>query len=41
MLVQNGQPVAFDDTRLTPAEQTYYVGEQELLAVIHALGAAT
>ena len=37
VLMQDGQPVAFDGKRLTPAEQNYDVGEQELLAVIHAL----
>ena len=37
VLLQDGQPVAFDGKRLTPAEQNYGVGEQELLAVIHAL----
>ena len=35
--MQDGQSVAFDAKRLTPAEQNYGVGDQELLAVIHAL----
>ena len=29
--------MAFEGKRMSPAEQTYGVGEQELLAVIHAL----
>ena len=37
VLLQDGRPVAFDGKRLSPAEQNYGVGEQELLAVIHAL----
>lgn len=37
VLVQDGQPVACDGKRLTPAEQNYDVGEQELIAVTHAL----
>ena len=37
VLLQGGQPVAFDGKRLSPAEQNYSAGEQELLAVIHAL----
>ena len=37
VLLQDGRPVAFDGKRLSPAEQNYSVGEQELLAVIHAL----
>ena len=37
VLMQAGRPIAFDGTRLSPAEQNYHVGEQELLAVIHAL----
>ena len=35
VLMQSGRPVAFDGKRLSPAEQNYHVGEQELLAVIH------
>ena len=37
MLPHDGRPVAFDSKRLSPAEQNYSSGEQELLAVIHAL----
>ena len=37
VLMQDGQPVAFEGKRLMPAEQNYDVGEQELLAVMHAL----
>ena len=37
VLLQGGRPVAFDGKRLSPAEQNYSIGEQELLAVIHAL----
>ncbi len=37
VLLQDGRPVAFDGKRLTPAEQNYSIGVQELLAVIHAL----
>jgi hypothetical protein len=31
------QPIAFESRKLTPAERNYTTGEQELLAVIHAL----
>ena len=37
VLLQNGRPIAFEGKRMSPAEQNYGVGEQELLAVIHAL----
>ena len=37
VLLRDGQPVAFDSKRLSPAEQNFSAGEQELLAVIHAL----
>ena len=37
VLMQAGRPIAFDGKHLSPAEQNYHVGEQELLAVIHAL----
>ena len=37
VLLQDGRPVAFDGKCLTPAEQNYSLGEQELLAVVHAL----
>lgn len=36
-LLQDGQPVAFESRKLTPAEVNYYTGEKELLAVVHAL----
>jgi transposase InsO family protein len=37
VLSQNGRPIAFESRRLTPAEVNYPTGEQELLAVVHAL----
>jgi hypothetical protein len=37
ILLQEDQPVAFESRVLSPAERNYPVGEQELLAVIHAL----
>ena len=37
VLLQEGRPMAFDGKRLSLAEQNYSAGEQELLAVIHAL----
>ena len=37
VLLQDGRPLAFDGKRMNPAEQNYSVGEQELLAVTHAL----
>jgi hypothetical protein len=37
VLLQDGQPVAFESRVLSPAERNYPVGEQELLAVMHAL----
>ena len=35
--MQAGRPVAFESRVLSPAERNYPVGEQELLAVVHAL----
>jgi hypothetical protein len=37
ILLQEGRPVAFESRVLSSAEQNYPVGEQELLAVVHAL----
>ena len=37
VLLQNGRPVAFESRKLNPAERNYTTGEQELLAVVHAL----
>jgi len=37
VLVQGGRPIAFEGKRLIEAEQKYTTGEQELLAVVHAL----
>ena len=37
VLIQEGRPIAFEGERLSPAEQNYGVGKQELLAVIHSL----
>ena len=39
VLMQAGRPIAFHGKRLSPAEQNYHVGEQQLLAVIHSGGA--
>jgi hypothetical protein len=37
ILLQNKRVVLYDSRALTPAERNYGVGEQELLAVVHAL----
>jgi hypothetical protein len=37
ILMQDGRPVAFESRVMNPAERNYPVGEQELLAVVHAL----
>jgi Reverse transcriptase (RNA-dependent DNA polymerase)/RNase H-like domain found in reverse transcriptase/Aspartyl protease len=37
LLMQEGRPVAYESRKLKPAEMNYGVGEQELLAVVHAL----
>ena len=37
VLLQDGRPIAFEGKRMSPAEQNYHVGEQELLAVVHSL----
>jgi hypothetical protein len=37
VLYQDGRPLAFESRRLIPAEVNYPTGEQELLAVVHAL----
>ncbi len=37
VLVQGGRLIAFEGKRLSEAEQKYTAGEQELLAVVHAL----
>ena len=37
VLIQDGRPIAFWAKRLSEAEQNYAVGEQEMLAVVHAL----
>ena len=36
MLLQDGR-MAFEGKSLTDAEKKYHIGEQELLAVVHAL----
>jgi transposase InsO family protein len=36
VLTQDGKPIAYESRQMTPAEKNYGVGEQELLAVIHA-----
>lgn len=38
VLMQDGQPVAFESRKFNPAERNYAPIEQELLGVIHALG---
>ena len=37
ILLQNERPLAYESRRLIPAEVNYTTGEQELLAVVHAL----
>ena len=37
VLLQDGKPIAFRSSKLTPAERNYTTGEQELLAVFQAL----
>ena len=37
VLRQDGRPVAFEGARFNSAERNCTIGEQELLAVIHAL----
>ena len=37
VLLQNGQPIAYESRKFIPAETRYTVTEQELLAIIHAL----
>ena len=37
VLLQEGRPIAFTSKKFTPAERNYTTGEQELLAVLHAL----
>lgn len=37
VLLQEGRPVAFTSQKFTAAERNYTTGEQELLAVLHAL----
>ena len=37
VLLQDGRPVAFEGKRMSPAEQDYGIGEQEVFAIIHAL----
>ena len=38
VLLQDGAVIAYEGRALTPAQKDYTVGEQELLAVVHALG---
>ena len=37
VLMQGGRPIAFEGRKMTDPEKKYTVGEQELLAVHHAL----
>ena len=37
VLQQDDKPIAYESARFSPAERYYTIGEQELLAVIHAL----
>jgi len=37
VLLQEGRPVAYKSRKLTSAERKYTTGEQELLAVVHAM----
>ena len=37
VLLQEGRPVAFESRGMSPAECNYHIGEQELLAVVHAM----
>ena len=37
VLLQDGQPIAYESRKFIPAETRYTVTEQELLAIIHAL----
>jgi len=37
VLLQEERPLAFESRKLVPAERNYTTGEQELLAVVHAL----
>ena len=37
LLLQEGRPLAFLSRKFSPAERNYTTGEQELLAVVHAL----
>ena len=37
VLTQDGRPLAFESRKLSPPERNYTTGEQDLLAVVHAL----
>ena len=37
ILMQDERPCAFESRKLIPAEVNYAAGEQEVLAVVHAL----
>ena len=39
VLLQDGRPAAFESRGMTSAECNYHIGEQELLAVVHAMRA--
>ena len=38
VLMQNGRPIAYESRALKPAEVKYTTTDQELLAVVHAMG---
>ena len=37
VLIQDGQPVAFESRKMNPAQKNYHTTDKELLAIVHAL----
>jgi hypothetical protein len=37
VLIQDGQPVAFESRKMNPAQRNYHTTDKELLAIVHAL----